>query len=41
MNKVGFRVGDVRLPLWDLDEAASEKLMAVVSKYAIDLPVAV
>jgi 4-hydroxy-tetrahydrodipicolinate synthase len=41
MNKVGFRVGGVRLPLWDLDEAASERLMTVVSNYAIDLPVAV
>jgi 4-hydroxy-tetrahydrodipicolinate synthase len=41
MNKVGFSVGGVRLPLWDLDEVASEKLMTVVSNYAIDLPVAV
>jgi 4-hydroxy-tetrahydrodipicolinate synthase len=41
MNKLGFDVGGVRLPLWDLDEAASAKLMSVVSRYEVDLPVAV
>jgi len=41
MNKVGFAVGGVRLPLWDLDEAASAKLMAEVSRHKIDLLVSV
>ena len=41
MNKVGFSVGGVRLPLWDLDEAASAKLMAEVSRHKIDLLVSV
>lgn len=41
MNKAGFKMGGVRLPLWDLNEAESAKLMAVVSKYAVDLPVSV
>ena len=39
MNKVGFNVGGVRLPLYDLDEAASQKLMAEVTRNQIDLPV--
>lgn len=39
MNKVGFNVGGVRLPLVDLDEASSAKLMAVVRRHEIDLPV--
>ena len=41
MNRLGFKVGGVRLPLWDLDEAASQKLMAIVSRYEVDLPVTV
>jgi dihydrodipicolinate synthase/N-acetylneuraminate lyase len=41
MNKLGFRAGGVRLPLWDLDEAASAKLMGIASKYRVDLPVTV
>ena len=43
MNKLGFKVGGVRLPLWDLDDAASAKLMSVVSRYEseVDLPVRV
>jgi 4-hydroxy-tetrahydrodipicolinate synthase len=41
MNKSGFDVGGLRLPLFDLDEAASAKLMAVVSRYPVDLPVGV
>jgi 4-hydroxy-tetrahydrodipicolinate synthase len=41
MNRMGFKVGGVRLPLWDLDEAASTKLMSIVSRYEIDLPVTV
>lgn len=41
MNKAGFKVGGVRLPLWDLNDAESEKLMAEVRKYQIDLPVTV
>ncbi|HEX5141510.1 MAG TPA: 4-hydroxy-tetrahydrodipicolinate synthase [Dehalococcoidia bacterium] len=39
MNQRGFKVGGVRQPLWDLDEAASAKLMGIVGKYAVDLPV--
>ena len=41
MNKLGFKVGGVRQPLWDLDEASSAKLMNVVSRYEslVDLPV--
>lgn len=41
MNKVGFDVGGVRLPLYDLDAAESAKLMTTVRRYSIDLPVAV
>jgi 4-hydroxy-tetrahydrodipicolinate synthase len=41
MNKVGFNVGGVRLPLVDLDEAASQKLTAVLSQHQVDLPVGV
>ena len=43
MNKVGFNAGGVRLPLCDLDDAASAKLMSVVSRYEseVDLPVRV
>jgi 4-hydroxy-tetrahydrodipicolinate synthase len=41
MNRLGFKVGGVRQPLWDLDEAASAKLMSVVSRYEVDLPVTV
>lgn len=41
MNKAGFKAGGVRLPLWDLNDAESEKLMSVVSKYQVDLPVTV
>jgi 4-hydroxy-tetrahydrodipicolinate synthase len=41
LNKVGFEVGGVRLPLYDLDEAASQRLMAEVRKQPIDLPVSV
>lgn len=41
INKSGFAVGGVRLPLWDLDEAASAKLMSVVQGYKVDLPVTV
>jgi 4-hydroxy-tetrahydrodipicolinate synthase len=39
MNKVGFPVGGVRLPLFDLDDAESRKLMAEVTCQSIDLPV--
>jgi 4-hydroxy-tetrahydrodipicolinate synthase len=38
LNKLGFRAGGVRLPLWDLDEAASARLMAEVARHEIDLP---
>ena len=41
MNKLGFKVGGVRQPLWDLDETVSQKLMDVVSRYEVDLPVTV
>lgn len=43
MNRLGFKVGGVRLPLWDLDDAASDKLMKVVSWFEaeVDLPVRV
>ena len=38
LNKLGFAVGPLRLPLWDLDDAASAKLMAEVARHQIDLP---
>ncbi len=41
LNKVGFNAGPFRLPLCDLDEAASARLMAELSKVTIDLPVSV
>jgi 4-hydroxy-tetrahydrodipicolinate synthase len=41
LNKLGFAAGGVRLPLWDLDEAQSARLMAEVSKHRIDLLVGV
>ena len=41
MNKSGFNVGGLRLPLWDLDDAQSSRLMSEVSKHQIDLPVTV
>jgi 4-hydroxy-tetrahydrodipicolinate synthase len=44
LNKVGFKAGGVRLPLWDLNDAESEKLMATVRKYkadVVDVPVTV
>jgi 4-hydroxy-tetrahydrodipicolinate synthase len=37
MNKVGFNVGGVRLPLVDLDEVASQKLVSVLKQHTIDL----
>jgi 4-hydroxy-tetrahydrodipicolinate synthase len=40
LNKLGFDAGGVRLPLWDLDAAASSRLMAEVSRHQIDLPIA-
>jgi 4-hydroxy-tetrahydrodipicolinate synthase len=41
MNASGFKVGGVRLPLYDLDAEASARLLAEVRRYQIDLPVAV
>jgi 4-hydroxy-tetrahydrodipicolinate synthase len=41
LNGLGFPVGGLRLPLWDLDEAASARLMAEVRRHQIDLPVSV
>jgi 4-hydroxy-tetrahydrodipicolinate synthase len=39
LNKLGFAMGGVRLPLWDLDEAASARLMAEVARHQVDLPI--
>jgi 4-hydroxy-tetrahydrodipicolinate synthase len=41
LNELGFNVGPLRLPLTGLDEAASVRLMAEVSKHEIDLEMAV
>jgi 4-hydroxy-tetrahydrodipicolinate synthase len=41
LNKLGFAAGPLRLPLWDLDEAQSARLMAEVAKHQVDLPVGV
>ncbi len=41
LNALGFPVGGLRLPLYDLDEAASARLMAEVRRHKIDLPVSV
>lgn len=41
LNALGFKVGGLRLPLCDLDQAASERLMAEVRRHQIDLPVRV
>jgi len=41
LNRLGFAAGPLRLPLWDLDAAASARLMAEVAKHHIDLPVRV
>lgn len=41
LNQIGFRAGGFRLPLADLDEAASERLMTEVRRHHIDLAVAV
>jgi 4-hydroxy-tetrahydrodipicolinate synthase len=41
MNASGFKVGGVRLPLWDLDAEASARLLAELRRHQIDLPVAV
>jgi 4-hydroxy-tetrahydrodipicolinate synthase len=40
LNRLGFQAGPFRLPLCDLDEAASERLMAEVGRHSIDLPLA-
>jgi 4-hydroxy-tetrahydrodipicolinate synthase len=39
MNQIGMTVGNVRLPLYDLNEAESEKLMAEVGKHTMDIQV--
>jgi 4-hydroxy-tetrahydrodipicolinate synthase len=39
LNQVGFNAGPFRLPLCDLDDAQSARLMAEVRKVQIDLPV--
>ena len=41
VRKAGFDVGNPRLPLVQADEATAAKIDAVVSRYDIDLPVAV
>jgi 4-hydroxy-tetrahydrodipicolinate synthase len=41
MNQLGLNAGGVRLPLYDLDEEASAKVMAEVRKHKMDLPVGV
>lgn len=41
LNVVGFRVGSVRLPLVEPDEATGERIAAEVRRQRIDLPVAV
>jgi 4-hydroxy-tetrahydrodipicolinate synthase len=41
LNKLGFNAGPLRLPLADLDEAASARVMAEVAKHQIDLPIGV
>ena len=41
VGRVGFGVGQPRLPLVPPDEATASKIDAVVSRYEIDLPVAV
>jgi 4-hydroxy-tetrahydrodipicolinate synthase len=41
LNQLGYKVGGLRLPLYDLDEAASARLMAEVRRHSIDLPVSV
>lgn len=41
LNAIGFNAGPLRLPLYDLDEAQSQRLMAEVGKHQIDLPVSV
>ena len=39
LNAVGFDVGGLRLPLCELDEAASARLLAEVARHEVDLPV--
>jgi len=41
LNGVGFRVGGVRLPLVEADEAAGEQIMAAVLRGRVDLAVTV
>lgn len=41
LRQLGFRVGELRLPLCDPEETAAERIMAEVRRHEIDLPVAV
>jgi 4-hydroxy-tetrahydrodipicolinate synthase len=41
LNRVGFRVGGLRLPLCEPDEATQEKIAAEVARHKVDLTVAV
>lgn len=41
LNAIGFRVGGVRLPLVEPDEATGDRIMAEVRRHRIDLAVAV
>jgi 4-hydroxy-tetrahydrodipicolinate synthase len=41
LNRVGFRVGGLRLPLCEPDQATQDKIAAEVARHKVDLPVAV
>jgi len=41
LHALGFPVGGLRLPLYGLDAASSERLMSELRRHHIDLPIAV
>ena len=41
LNQLGFNAGGLRLPLYDLDQDSSARLMAEVRRHKIDLPISV
>jgi 4-hydroxy-tetrahydrodipicolinate synthase len=41
LNRLGFPVGGLRLPLYDLDDDASSRLMSEVRRHQIDIAVSV
>ena len=41
LNKVGFKVGNPRLPLVPPDDASASKIDEVLDRYQIDLPIPV